>query len=226
MSDDHVSDTDNNAGKSSSSIDSRDDRYNAFQSWHSSIDLLNRQPLLCDPVLGDRKEDGAPVRKPSGELIPDRDSPTGFLMAPPGAPNLAKVAEVARAQGELFRQMLHSPFTATDALTILGISLGTNLGHAGTFDYQREGSYLEGYTQHRQFRDISNVNVGVFAQQFGLSKEEILSIAGTFARARSSNADPSQPYSLDRRTREFIELGYAIGASGVFGQPVGQPRIP
>lgn len=80
--------------------------------------------------------------------------------------------------------MLHNPFTATDALPILLVGLGTKLGHAGTFDYQREGSFLEGYTQHPQFRDISNVNVGVFAQQAGLSKEEILFCSRSLKQCR------------------------------------------
>jgi hypothetical protein len=225
MADDDVSDTNDNAGRSSWSTGDRNDRYDAFQYWNSFIDLLNRQPLLCDPLQGDSQEEGAPVRRPNGELIPDGHSPTGFLMAPQGAANLAKVAEAGRIQGELYRQMLQNPVTATGALPILLVGLGTNLGHAGTFDYQREGSFLEGYTQHPQFRDISNVNVGLFAQQAGLSKEEILSIAGAFARARSSNADPSQPYSLNTRTREFIEQGYEIGASGAFNQSR-MPRVP
>jgi hypothetical protein len=222
MADDDLSDTDDNASKPSWSIDSPDYRNDEFPSWRSLLDLLNYQPLFCYSLKGDSNEYGAPVRLPGDKLIPDPDSPTGFLMSPSGAANLAKVAEAGRALGERYRLIDYVSDNPLEAFAFLTVALGTNLGHAGTFDYQREGSWLEGYRQHPLFRDISNVNVGVFGQQFGLSKEELLFISGKFARIKSSNADPSQPYSLDAKTREWIEVGYGIGASGIFGQP----RIP
>ena len=65
---------------------------------------------------------------------------------------------------------------------------------------------------------MSNFNVGLYAQKAGLSLGEILGIAGDFAKKNSSNHDPSQPYGLDPQTREFTELGYQTGASGVYGK--------
>jgi hypothetical protein len=72
------------------------------------------------------------------------------------------------------------------------------------------------FVQLRQFRDISNVNVGLFCQQAGLSLHETLQISGLYAVLYSSNADRCQPYALDPRTREFIEVGYGIGKDGLF----------
>ncbi len=137
----------------------------------------------------------------------------------PAEADFTKVAQAGRTQGELYGLMLGSPYNADAALPTLLIGVGKNLGHAGTFDYQREGSYFGGYIQHREFRDISNVNVGLFMQQAGFSLKETLEISGAFAGALSSNVRPAQPYSLDPRTREFIELGFKMGASGAFGPP-------
>ena len=75
---------------------------------------------------------------------------------------------------------------------------------------------VTGYTQFGQFRNVSNFNVGLFAQQAGLSLDDTLRIAGTFAALRSSNAEPDQPYGLNARTAEFIRKGFAAGASGAF----------
>jgi len=70
--------------------------------------------------------------------------------------------------------------------------------------------------QRPQFRNISNINVGLYGQQAGLSREELLTIAGTFAGAKSNNSNFKEPYGLDPKTRQFIELGYQLGASGKF----------
>jgi hypothetical protein len=98
-------------------------------------------------------------------------------------------------------------------------SLGLSLGHGGTFDYQRSGSFLTGYTQFPQFRDVSNVNVGLFAQQAGLTLDQALDIAGLYAKYFSGNARPDQPNSLDSETAEFIKIGFRKGESGAFGRP-------
>jgi hypothetical protein len=58
---------------------------------------------------------------------------------------------------------------------------------------------------------------GLFGQQAGLTLNQVLSNAGFFAFVKSSNARLDEPYDLDPRTREFIELGYKIGESGMFG---------
>jgi hypothetical protein len=96
-------------------------------------------------------------------------------------------------------------------------SLGIHLGQGGVYDYQREGNRIKGFTQLPQFRNVANVNVGLFCQQAGLPLEAALGIAGTYAALFSSNSDSSQPYFLDKRTAEFIKVGYELGKSGKFG---------
>ncbi|HTY50464.1 MAG TPA: hypothetical protein VMB48_12320 [Steroidobacteraceae bacterium] len=90
------------------------------------------------------------------------------------------------------------------------------VGQGGRFDYQRSGNFLTGFTQFSQFRDVSNFNVGVVAQQAGLSLDDALLTAGSFAQLFSSNYQPSAPYGLDPRTAQFITTGYSCGASGAF----------
>ena len=103
-------------------------------------------------------------------------------------------------------------------------TVGRALGHAGKFDYQRDGSFFSGYVQYPQFRDISNFNVGLFCQQAGTTLEETLNLAGTFAKHFSINAKPGQPHGLDSDTAKFIEVGFRAGESGLYGQAVPRPK--
>jgi hypothetical protein len=97
--------------------------------------------------------------------------------------------------------------------------LGLNVGQGGTFDYQRRGNMITGYTHLQQFKKVSNLNVGLFAQQAGLTLEEVLNIAGTFARYRSRNAKPGEPYGLDPAQLEYITRGFKLGESGMYDPP-------
>ena len=123
---------------------------------------------------------------------------------------------VARALGHGF---------VTGAETFV-IGLGLNSGTGGIFDYQRTG-FPGFFTPHPQYRDVSNFNIGVFAQQAGLPETMIARIAGVFAIVFSSNAhlngfDPQN--WMAPRNREMINLGYSLSAQGAFAQP--QPRMP
>jgi hypothetical protein len=111
-----------------------------------------------------------------------------------------------------------SSATLPAAAEYLRRALRDNVGHGGRFDHQRrrDEANPDNFVQLRQFRDISNVNVGLFCQQAGMSLHETLQISGLYAALYSSNADRSQPYALDVRTREFIEVGYGIGKDGLF----------
>lgn len=67
-------------------------------------------------------------------------------------------------------------------------------------------------------------NFGPFVPGFnveppGLTLEQVLDIAGKFARNLSNNSDPNRPYGLSANQLEFITLGYKIGESGVFDKP-------
>ncbi len=149
--------------------------------------------------------------------IPDKDSPTGYVMAPDS--DLAKVAAAGRKVGEQFAGVLSDPTSAPSAGLVLAAGLGKLVGQGGTFDYQRRGNRITGYTQLPHFRNISNVNVGLVGQQAGLSLNELLKISGKFAQLLSSNADPKDPYGLSKQTGRYIEIGYEIGRSGALGPP-------
>ena len=87
----------------------------------------------------------------------------------------------------------------------------------GRFDYQREGNSLTGFVQRPHFAHVSNFNVGLFAQQAGLTLDEAHRFAGGYASLFSRNADPSKPYGLNEDQYKFIEAGYKAGASGLYG---------
>ena len=160
---------------------------------------------------------GVAVVLPDGSLVQDPNSPTGYLMSP--VADLSPVAAAGRQTGATYFSLVSNPELAGSAPLYLAASLYSNVGTGGTFDYQREGNWFTGYTQLPQFRDVSNVNVGLFSQQAGLTLNETLSAAGSYASIFSSNARPSQPYGLDPRTAQFIATGFNIGQSGVFGPP-------
>ena len=98
-----------------------------------------------------------------------------------------------------------------------------DLGQGGRFDYQRLWSpdaAAPGYLQLRQFRDVSNFNVGLYMQKVGLfPRDWVLEIAGEYAKEHSSNYMPGEPYGLDPRVKRWIERGYEAGESGAFNLP-------
>jgi hypothetical protein len=77
-------------------------------------------------------------------------------------------------------------------------------------------------SQFRQFKNVSDVNAGLFAQQAGLTLDQALWIAGGFASVFSSNKTPDRPSGLDPLTEKYIRIDFEIGQSGVFGPPAGQ----
>jgi hypothetical protein len=160
-------------------------------------------------------EQGVAVLLPNGLTVPDAYSVTGHMMSP--VIDLAPVAAAGRRTGQMYQTMLSSPEGSGGALPYLATTVLTNIGQGGVYDYQRQGNHLTGFAQLRQYRDVSNFNVGLFCQQAGLPLEEVLGAAGRYARIFSGNAKPDQPYGLDSRTADFIKSGYAVGQSGVFG---------
>ena len=175
---------------------------------------IAQQQGTPQPKSGKDPTPGIVVVLPDGSTIPDPKSSTGQVMAP--VADLQTVAAKGREAGETFREMRKNPMKRAFADAYLLAILGLNVGQGGTFDHQRSGNRLTGYTQFPYFRPIANVNVGVFAQQAGLTLEQTLDIAGLYARNFSSNADPSKPYGLDPITLHYITQGYKIGQSGVF----------
>jgi hypothetical protein len=141
---------------------------------------------------------GQVVVLPKGDRIPDAEpeieanrSPTDYMMSP--VADLAPVAAAGRAVGERYRAIASvSPGAAE---LYLKAELGLNVATGGKFDYQRRGPQLKGlanealrrknvdkpmrdwvaepFIQRRQFRSVSNFNVGLFCQQAGLSLERL-----------------------------------------------------
>jgi len=148
-----------------------------------------------------------------GSSVPDRY--TGGSMMSPVA-DLRPVAQAGRRLCGQINALLQNPDNADAAAFLFITEIGFNIGHGGVFDYQMTGKMIVGYTKLREFRDVSNFNVGLFCQQAGISMEEMLRVAGVFADLLSSNADGSQPYNLDPRAAEFMKSGFLVGESGVF----------
>ncbi len=158
--------------------------------------------------------DGRLVRLPDGSPIPDPYSPNGYLMSP--FSDLRDMAKAGKEAGLRYRALLR--FGPAVAFAYLYQALGNALGHGGTFDYQRRRYELgnDGFTQLRQFRSVSNFNVGLFCQQAGLALWETLLISGVFAFKNSRNVGSLRSYFLDPQTKYFIELGYLTGQSGAY----------
>lgn len=173
-------------------------------------------PAADKPVIRDNR--GVRVVLPDGSQVWDP-----YTKAPLISPfaDLREVAAAGRAVGAEYFQSLNTPEAAAGANPFLYERLWSNLGHGGTFDYQREANddpnSGKRFKQLRQFRDVANFNVRLFSQQAGLTLNETLGFAGSFAYWRSSNSRPDQPYDLDARTADLIRIGYRTGESGVFG---------
>jgi len=133
--------------------------------------------------------------------------------------DLTPVAAAGRQAGLGYRAKLDNPQTAPLAFIYLATALGASLGHGGTFDYQRCGNMITGYTHLPQFREVSNINVGIFAQQAGLTLDETLKPAELYAWRRSNNYHHGQPNGLDDKTAQFIRSGFNIAQTGVFDPP-------
>ncbi len=143
---------------------------------------------------------GVPVKLPNGKTVPDSHSPTGVMMAPSSdvsdvAAAGKKAGQEATAKGGPLSPVANLGFVA---------ALGKAVGTGGQFDDQRVGPQSDvltgGFQQLPQFRDVSNFNVGLFAQQAGMTLDQTLQTAGDFAQHFSSNYSPDQPYGLAPQT--------------------------
>jgi hypothetical protein len=156
----------------------------------------------------------------NGKWVVDPDSPTGYVMTPFNDLNSVAMA-AKRAKEEHPDWDLSKNFGFLDKKTRdeLEAVLRANLGHGGTFDYQRRhhAPGKDGLTQLRQFRSIANINVGLFCQQLGLSLEQTLGAAGYYAVKNSRNRNLlNVPYLLDSDTQKYIEIGHQIGTKKLF----------
>ncbi|MSP74977.1 MAG: hypothetical protein EXR12_02450 [Rhodospirillaceae bacterium] len=122
---------------------------------------------------------GRAVRLPDGSRVPDPYSPTGDLMSP--VEDLSRVARAGRAA----RSAWIYEGIAIAALTPENLEkhykqvyafVRSALAQGGEFDYQRKAALGEksGFVQLRQFRNVSNFNVGLFMQQAAFPLEGTL----------------------------------------------------
>jgi hypothetical protein len=136
-------------------------------------------------------------------------------MAP--VPELRSVVDAARRARSEIRAVTTVSSTVTPFVVAVMIRdmLKRNVGHGGDFDYQRQANknQKDGYVQLRRFRNVSNINVGLFCQQLGLPRT---TIAGVYAYLFSSNSKPDEPYYLDADTKKYIDIGYDLGERGLF----------
>ena len=162
---------------------------------------------------------GVPVVLPNGSKVPDNYNANGHVMMSPTA-DLSDVADAGKKLKAKF-DMLIAQGQIEAASALLSSALAANVATGGNFDYQRAGHQwytipeevgIKLFEQFPNFRDVSNFNVGLFAQQAGLSLEDTLRIAGGYAGFASSNASSNSPYGLAAQTREFIETGYKAGS--------------
>lgn len=161
---------------------------------------------------------GVAVVLPDGQTVPDPyNKKEGVLMSP--VADLRPVAKAGRQTGEIYRIIKYIPIVGINADLFLAAEPKIYLGHGGVFDYQRSGNFISGFAHYRDFRDVSNFNVGLFCQQLGLSLDEVLTISGKFASLFSNNAMPDKPYGLDPRNIELTSMGYKAGQSGQFSTP-------
>jgi hypothetical protein len=145
--------------------------------------------LKIDPSPGEA------VALPDGSTIPDQKSSTGKLMSPKA--DLSEVAAAGRQVGSTYRAMLTNPEGAAAAFPYLVTQLGLNVAQWGNFDCQRQGNAVTGGIHLPKFVHVSNFNVGLFCQQAGLSLDDTLQFAGTYACLRSKNSDPNRPHCLN-----------------------------
>jgi len=160
---------------------------------------------------------GVPARLPGGAYVPGPKSPTGKMMSP--SADLSNVARAGKRTKQGF-QILLTTGDGSAAIPYLIQALGTAVGTGGDFDYQRVGPQSDvvtgGFQQLRQFKAVSNFNVGLFSQQAGLTLDETLGTAATFFKLFSTNKDRSGPLGMDPETYNFTVRGYQAGESGAY----------
>jgi hypothetical protein len=159
------------------------------------------------------QQQGTAVKDPKGNTVidPNTNAP---LASPTGS--LQSVANAGKQFGKDLKTMMNTG--GPDAFTAAMLAgLDAAVGHGGTFDYQRQHNSDGSVTFVSAFRDVSNYNIGLYAQQAGIPLNDVLRLAQGYASVLSKNYDSSNPSGGNPRNAGMIRLGYAAGASGVYG---------
>jgi len=152
--------------------------------------------------------------------------------------NLDQVAAAGRQAGEAYREQLVTPEGEAGALGVFALNAIRDVAAGGRFDYQRKGNQPGGlaaellhgpraleFTQLRQFRPISNINVGLWGQQAGLTLDETLKLADIWSTL-IGRTNPNSPSNLYSKTELYIREGYRIGQQGLFRRPAPSASPP
>jgi hypothetical protein len=177
---------------------------------------------VADPGPSPAGDDGQIAPAPASAPSRGRSAVAPPVEPPSNSPELERAFQDRKGRRVILPDgsPVADPYSSTGYLMSPFDDL-SNVAQGGMYDYQRRRYEFgkDGFTQLPQFRNVSNVNVGLFCQQAGLPLWLTLGIAGRYAAKNSSNAKPDEPYGLDRQTRAFIELGHKLGQSGVFTAP-------
>jgi hypothetical protein len=143
------------------------------------------------PVYG-LPHDAVVVSPPHGKPIPDKESKTKSLMAPPSA-DFRAVYAAGQAIGSLppFQQYPHA---------------GADIGQGGTYDFQRDVPNLKFY---HAYTNSANYAVGVYMAGAGYALSVTLLLAKYYAWEHSAN------YNVQDREK-WITRGWEDGNAGVW----------
>jgi hypothetical protein len=210
--DDEEPDTDETSDTSADTLESQ---YITNPFWVSVLDLQNREPLCLGS--GDPYKVG--VAAPDSYGNPIQDPWTGYLMSPTS--DFGAVITAAQDFNVTYSSLFADDPAA--AMATLASTLGSNFLWGGAFDYQRQGTIGVFYGE---YRDVSNLQIGVFTYYSGVPKELVLGLYGAATLVGSSNRALDQDYFLPARNREMFELGYFLSEQGYIGSGQEPSRPP
>lgn len=155
--------------------------------------------------------------------LPDRTLPTDAEGTPlhirsPTA-DLSAVAAAGRAAGANYAAGLARGYEG--AVPAFYGEATSALAPGGRFDFQRSGNQIAGllfgFEQLTQYRDVSNVNVGLWLQQAGYSLEDALAFAGEYSKRFSGQTEKRTRYGVTELQQYYAIVGWRMGESGAYG---------
>ncbi len=117
---------------------------------------------------------------PGGYYIVDNSSPSGLLQGV-SSNELSSVYFSGQVAGDAAM----NPDGIGAAATLMNQVFAT--GQGGTFDDQRSGNWIAGFTPNSSMVDISNVNVGLWGAGAGETYEGVMSLRNNFGTTFSNN---------------------------------------
>ena len=187
------------------------------------LEPVGRPPKTTVADVAERGNVGTFVTLPDGTL--PVDSGGNPLHIPSPVSDLRPVAAAGRAAGEELAIALPPDDSMAQALFLTRV--GQDLATGGRFDFQRSGGQIDGllhgFEFHKEFVNVSNVNVGLWLQQAGYSLHDTLKLAGTYAAHFSGQTARRTQYGLTTDQEDYITTGWKLGASVAYGPPAHLP---